>query len=634
MSFSRFFRLLTALLAFLIGISFAAKANSGKVHYAVGEVYLHRSGDKQVIKTSDPAMSKLKKAKNVKQGDDIETLLESEVIIALPDGSSFNVQENTIVSITKLSFEDGQNDFITEVKRGNMKFDVQKQANSKSNFKFKTGTATAAIRGTDGFFGISSNGCTIASLAKGKLDFLNNKTNNSRSIGDGQTIFTCKDDFIVMDLATSGDSKLFNVLDTILSDTTLSIDAVRKAIEAKDKQLADSLNALKGKINCTFESLPDTVYTSKLSIKATCSEGTHIRIFEDPVRSNGNEIELKVDWAPSTIGQKKIPFTCFFDGDSSATLQCGLLTTYYAGVQDSSELNAKTPLTITSSVPIEVCDPAKATIEGVYDMTDSNATLTVTLGKTTSPNLVPISAGGKFSYSFDVSDKKGNWNENTIYVNYESKNGKQKAAVPLNVKKSCKAVNLIPPAVTIYANKCKAMLALGQTEGDKAIYTLSIDNVPQKEVYFDSDRTFTEKLTQGTHMYKFHVEDLAGNKVELNQRIECYPPLKKAKIVLSETNGKPKRLRVPPTPPSGISNTLHRQLSFTVKNLPQNDPSYIKQIDITLPGETIQLRGTDLQSNRIDQQIKLSRGTTITVKITVTLKSGEILTATQPYEVR
>jgi hypothetical protein len=178
------------------------------------------------------------------------------------------------------------------------------------------------------------------------------------------------------------------------------------------------------------------------------------------------------------------------------------------------------------------------------------------------------------------------------------------------------------------------MLALGQTEGDKAIYTLSIDNVPQKEVYFDSDRTFTETLTQGTHMYKFHVEDLAGNKVELNQRIECYPPLKKAKIVLSETNGKTKRLRVPPTPPSGISNTLHRQLSFTVKNLPQNDPSYIKQIDITLPGETIQLRGTDLQSNRIDQQIKLSRGTTITVKITVTLKSGEILTATQPYEVR
>jgi hypothetical protein len=136
-------------------------------------------------------------------------------------------------------------------------------------------------------------------------------------------------------------------------------------------------------------------------------------------------------------------------------------------------------------------------------------------------------------------------------------------------------------------------------------------------------------------MYKFHVEDLAGNKVELNQRIECYPPLKNAKIVLSGggKTGEVKRLRVPP-PPMGVSNIVHRQLSFTVKNLPQNDPAYIKQIDITLPGETIQLRGTDLQSNRIDQQIKLSRGTSTTVKITVTLKSGEILTATQPYEVR
>ena len=74
--------------------------------------------------------------------------------------------------------------------------------------------------------------------------------------------------------------------------------------------------------------------------------------------------------------------------------------------------------------------------------------------------------------------------------------------------------------------------------------------------------------------------------------------------------------------------------SFSVKNLPQNDPTYIKQIDITLPGNHIQLRGTDLQSNRIDQQIELPHGTSTKVKITVTLKSGEILTANKPYTVQ
>ena len=86
--------------------------------------------------------------------------------------------------------------------------------------------------------------------------------------------------------------------------------------------------------------------------------------------------------------------------------------------------------------------------------------------------------------------------------------------------------------------------------------------------------------------------------------------------------------------PLYINSKIHRQLSFSVKNLPQNDPTYIKQIDITLPGQNIQLRGTDLQSNRIDQQIALPYGTTTTVKITVTLKSGEILTESKPYKVQ
>ena len=53
-----------------------------------------------------------------------------------------------------------------------------------------------------------------------------------------------------------------------------------------------------------------------------------------------------------------------------------------------------------------------------------------------------------------------------------------------------------------------------------------------------------------------------------------------------------------------------------------------------MPGKTILLRGSDLLSNRIDQQIELTRGKPTTINITVKLKSEEILTAQQPYEVR
>ena len=638
MSFSRFFRLLAALLAILVGFSFAAKVQSGKVNYAVGEVFLHRSGAKQVIKSSDPDMNKLKKAKNVKEGDNIETLLESEVIIGLPDGSSFNVQENTIVAITKLSFENGENNFITEVKRGSMKFDVQKQANSKSKFKFKTGTATAAIRGTDGFVGTSKS-CAVASLATGNLDFAINNDESTRAISGGQTIIYCKKNLLVMDLKSSGNQDLFKALDSVLTDTTLSADAIRKAAEEADKKIVEKQNALKSKIQCNVTPLPDIVTSSKQVITATCSEGTHIRIFDNPVRSDGNEIKLDVEWAPSTIGQKKIPLTCFFDGDSSTTTQCGLVTTYYAGTTDIGDLKGPIPLTITSSTPVEVCDPAMATIEGFFDPADSNASLTVSLGKYTSQNLVPLSVNGKFSHSIPMSDKAGNWNEKSIYVKYQSaQNGNQEAEIPLKVNKSCKAVNLLPPTVEIYANKCKAELALGQTKGDKAIYTLSVDNVPQKEVYFDSDRKFTDNLVRGTHVYKFHVEDLAANKVELNQKLECYPPLKTVKVNFEKGKGRfekgkgyVERLRVPP-PPHRYSKTFYRQFSFTVAGLPQNDPDYIKEIKISLPGKTILLRGSDLTSNRIDQQIELTRGEPTTINITVKLKSEEVLTTQKTYE--
>ena len=68
--------------------------------------------------------------------------------------------------------------------------------------------------------------------------------------------------------------------------------------------------------------------------------------------------------------------------------------------------------------------------------------------------------------------------------------------------------------------------------------------------------------------------------------------------------------------------------------LPQNDPDYIKEIKISMPGNTILLRGSDLISNRIDQQIELTRGVPTTINITVKLKSEEVLTTQKTYEVR
>ena len=622
MSFSRFFRLQATLIAILIGGSFAAK--TAKIHYAVGEVFLYRNSEKQVIKSSEPTPG-LKKAKNVKEGDNIETLLESEAIIALPDGGSFSIQENTFVAITKLSFENGENNFETVVKKGSMKFDVQKQANNKSKIKFKTGNSTAAIRGTDGFVGVS-NSCSIASLATGSLDFTPEENQNVTAITAGQTIVYCKKGLLVLDLATSGNSLLFNALDTLLSNTSLSLDALKKAILEKDKELSTRINDKKSKVKCSVVALPDTVYSPKQTVKATCTKGTFVRIFDQPIRSNGSEISFNVDWEPAEIGPKKFPLTCFIDGDNTTTFQCGLATTYYT--QNSNGSTSKAPLTITSGTPLEVCDPAMATVEGTFDTTDQKASLTVSLGKYTSANLIPLSANGIFTHSIPVSDKNGNWEERNIYVNYTSYNGKHKETIPLKVTKSCKTVNLLPPKISLSTNKCKATLSLGQSKGDKSIYTFSVNNVIQKESYFEGDNKFTENLTQGVHLYTFQVEDLAGNKDKISKTLECFPPIKNAKIRFD--NGDKEPSKIPPPPGN---QTIPRTLSFSVTGLPQNDPIYIKQIVITQPGkQNILLRGTDLQSNHIDQQLDLPYGTTI-IKITVTLKSGEILETSKPCKV-
>ena len=623
MSFSRFFSLQAALLAILVGVTFAAK--TAKIHYAVGEVFLYRNSEKQVVKSSEPTPG-LKKAKNVKEGDNIETLLESEVIVALPDGGSFSIQENTFVAITKLSFENGENNFETVVKKGSMKFDVQKQANNKSKFKFKTGNSTAAIRGTDGFVGVS-NSCSIASLATGNLDFTPDENQNMTSIIGGQTIVYCKKGLLILELATSGNSLLFNALDTLLSNTSISLDSLQKAIHEKDKQLSKRINEQKSKVKCSITALPDTVYAPKQTIKATCTKGTQIRIFDEPVRSNGSEISFNVDWEPTEVGQKKFPFTCFFDKDRLTTFQCGLVTTYYAHKQNESA--SKAPITITSGTPLEVCDPAMATIEGTFDTTDLNANLTVSLGKYTSANLIPLSAKGQFAHSIPVSDKNGNWDEKNIYVNYTSStNGKYKETIPLKVIKSCKTVNLLPPKLTLSVNKCKASLSLDQSKGDKSIYTFFVDNVIQKESYFENDSKFTQNLTQGVHLYTFQVEDLAGNKDKISKTLECFPPIKTAKIRFDNDNRK-----TSDTPPPPTTQADHRLLGFSVTGLPQNDPIYIKQIVIAQPGkQNILLRGSDLQSNHIDLQVELPHGKT-KIKITVTLKSGEIFEAYMPYEV-
>ena len=175
MSFYRYFKLVAVATALMVGVSTAAKNSSGVIRYVAG------GPDAQHQKKGKGDWKNAKYKEKVFQNDNFRTGDEAQIIIALADGSSLTINERTEVSMTELMNEDGINRTMVNIKNGKVNFEVQKQANGGS-FKFKTGTSTAAIRGTRGFFGMSSKRKPIASLSKGSLDFQDESSNKKVSI--------------------------------------------------------------------------------------------------------------------------------------------------------------------------------------------------------------------------------------------------------------------------------------------------------------------------------------------------------------------------------------------------------------------------------------------------------------------
>ena len=200
MSFSSRFKFIAVALMLAVPFSYAAKNTSGKVRSVIGDVTTQKKSEGNWVP--------LRVGAKVKEKDVIRTLVESQAIVALPDGSTISVEENSLVEFSQLVSEDGVQTAMTDIKSGKIRFDVQKQASKESSFKFKTGTATAAIRGTDGVIGKTSGGAVIASLRNGRLEIT--VKGQKTELEGGQTVFSKDTSFVILDLASSGDLSFLN----------------------------------------------------------------------------------------------------------------------------------------------------------------------------------------------------------------------------------------------------------------------------------------------------------------------------------------------------------------------------------------------------------------------------------------
>lgn len=219
------------ILALVPALAFSASA-VGKVRMALGDV------DRWKAKQS--TWKAIGVGDKIAQSDKVRTGVESEVVLGLPDGSSIMIGEKTIVEMENLFEPNDEGGFETkiDVEKGFLNFAVHKLKNKKSKFIFKTGTATASIRGTEGYIG--GEGVFFAGLKTGKLEIKPNGSDKAVSIVAGETTFGT-DSLVVVKLASSGEARFAKRLSKILADKSKSVKDLKAELEKADTEFQTQL---------------------------------------------------------------------------------------------------------------------------------------------------------------------------------------------------------------------------------------------------------------------------------------------------------------------------------------------------------------------------------------------------------
>lgn len=174
------------------------------------------------------------------QSDKVRTGEESEVVFGFPDGSSISIAEKTEVELVNLFEPNDEGGFETQIdiNKGFLNFAVHKLKDKKSKFIFKTGTATASIRGTEGYIG--GEGVFFAGLKTGKLEITPRGSSKPVSIIAGETTFGT-DSLVVVKLVSSGNARFARTLEKILSDKSKSVKVLQDEILKADTVFQEQL---------------------------------------------------------------------------------------------------------------------------------------------------------------------------------------------------------------------------------------------------------------------------------------------------------------------------------------------------------------------------------------------------------
>ena len=259
--------------------------------------------------------------------DRIRTAFESEVVLAVEDGSCLWITENSDVTLSAEMFEALRRKVSIVIKKGRIHFDVQKQKIGDA-FEFKTGTAVAAIRGTAGFVG-EVGGKMVASLKEGRVE-VTDKNGKKEMIVKNQTVVVDdKKGVVMMDLQASGSAALSKVLDSLVksapeADVARELAVVLKKFDAGYKERR---NAFEKNLKFQASALPPEIYFPNVTLQARVNPGVIVTVLgeTDTVGANGI-YQRSFEWADDAYGTKRFFANC---SDGEVEIPCFMWTTEY-----------------------------------------------------------------------------------------------------------------------------------------------------------------------------------------------------------------------------------------------------------------------------------------------------------------
>jgi hypothetical protein len=226
------------LLAMIVPLcAFAAEGNPkvGYVENPNGPVYKYTKNDC----TDESKKSVASQSGAFRQLDCFETGEDGYVELRLNGdvNNRLKIGENSTVNIREY-VEKNDDGFVikSEIQKGYMGFKAK-----KNNAEFRTGTAAASIRGTEGAIG-GNQTIMFAGLIDGKLWVNDTISGDSLVIADGQTVIG-KGGFAILNLKSSGEMGFAKMLNAIIADTSLSLEELKAAAISADAAYQESLSS-------------------------------------------------------------------------------------------------------------------------------------------------------------------------------------------------------------------------------------------------------------------------------------------------------------------------------------------------------------------------------------------------------